>query len=75
MALIISSLALIIALVGVWLATTSIKKVEAIGDLILQRVREEQRRTSDEVNAKIEKLEKQSLKIAKKLESLTKEKN
>lgn len=75
MALIISSLALIIALVGVWLATTSIKKVEAIGDLILQRVREEQRRTSDEVNAKIEKLEKQGLKIAKKLESLTKEKN
>ena len=75
MALIIGSLALCVALVALWLVTNSLKKVESLGDIILQRVRSEQRNASDEANAKIAKLEKQNLQIAKKLESLTKEEN
>ena len=75
MDLIIGSLALVVAIVALWLVSISMKKIEAIGDNFTQGIQNELRQASDKVNAKIEKLEKQNLKIAKKLESLTKEEN
>ena len=75
MDLIIGSLALVVAIVALWFVSISMKKIEAIGDNFTQGIQNELRQASDKVNAKIEKLEKQNLKIAKKLESLTKEEN
>ena len=75
MDLIIGSLALVVAIVALWLVSISMKKIEAIGDNFTQGIQNELRQALDKVNAKIEKLEKQNLKIAKKLESLTKEEN
>ncbi len=75
MTLIIGSLALLVALIALWLATFSMKKIEAQGDILLQRVRSEQRKASDELNAKIAKLAKQILKITEQLKNRTEEEN
>ena len=75
MTLIIGSLALLVALIALWLATFSMKKIGAQGDILMQRVRSEQRKASDELNAKIAKLEKQILKITEQLKSRTEEEN
>jgi len=75
MALIIGSLALLVALIALWLVTNAMKKIEALGDIFMQRVRVEQRKVSDELNAKIEKLEKQILTITEQLKPPTKEEN
>jgi len=70
MTLIIGSLALLVALTALWLVTTSMKKIEVLGDTFMQRVRIEQRKASDEVNAKISTLEKQNLIITEQLKNL-----
>ena len=69
MALIIGSLALVIALTSIWLATTATKNVETQGEALLLRVRTEQKKVMDEMGAKITKLEKQNKFLAEHLKS------
>jgi chaperonin cofactor prefoldin len=51
------------------------KKIEVQGDTLMQRVRMEQRKASDELKAKIEKIEKQILTITEQLKPSAKEEN
>ena len=67
MALIIGSLSLLVALIALWLFSNAMKKIEEQGDTLMQRVRMEQRKASDELKAKIEKLEKKILAITEQL--------
>ena len=53
MALIIGSLSLLVALIALWLVSNAMKKIEEQGDTLMQRVRMEQRKASDELKAKI----------------------
>ena len=75
MALIIGSLSLLVALIALWLVTSAMKKIEVQGDTLMQRVRMEQRKASDELKAKIEKIEKQILTITEQLKPSAKEEN
>lgn len=70
MAIIIGSLALLVALMAVWLATASMKNIATQGDVLLQRIRKEQREALSEVAEKIKKLEKSDHKITEKLNGL-----
>ena len=67
MALIIGSLSLLVALIALWLVSNAMKKIEEQSDTLMQRVRMEQRKASDELKAKIEKLEKKILAITEQL--------
>jgi len=71
MAIIIASLAFVVALIALWLVSSSMKKIEDIGTTFLKRVQTDQRKISDELNAKIKKLEQQNLSMAKQLKKLT----
>ncbi len=72
MALIIGSLALLVGLVALWLATISMKKIGAVGDTLMQRVRSDQRRITEELTAKITALERQNRNFTEQLKSLGK---
>jgi len=74
MAIIIGSLALLVSFVALWLVSSSMKKIEDIGTTFLKRVQIDQRKITDELNAKIARLEQQNLSMAKQLKHLT-EKN
>ncbi|NQU61160.1 MAG: hypothetical protein HQ512_08525 [Rhodospirillales bacterium] len=67
MALIIGSLALVVGLTSIWLATAATKNVEIQGETLLLRVRAEQKKTMDELLAKIAKVEKQNKILAEHL--------
>jgi len=63
MALIISSLALLVGLMAIWLATSSMKNSTIQGDLLLQRIRKEQKEALTEVGVKIKSLETSTRKL------------
>ena len=71
MAIIIGSLAFVVAFIALWLVSSSMKKIEDIGTTFLQRVQKDQRKITDELNAKIARLEQQNLGMAKQLQKLT----
>ena len=71
MAIIIGSLALLVAFIALWLVSSSMKKIGDIGTTFLKRVQNDQRKITDEVNAKIARLEQQNLSMAKQLKNLT----
>ena len=73
MALIVAILSLTIALVGVWLASTSMKKVDANADFLLQRMRSENRKEFDQIGSKLTSLEKRSGNFEAQLKLLTPE--
>ena len=71
MEMILAGLALIIGLTAIWLATTSMKKIDSAGDLLLQRIRNEQRKSMDEPKAKVETVEKKNQRMSDRLNSLS----
>lgn len=75
MAMIIGSLALVIGLMATWLATNSMKNVAIQGDLLLQRVRKEQKEALSEVALKIKTLETSNRKLTEMIEKPGEEKN
>ena len=54
MAIILGALGLLVGLTAFWLASMSLKKIESHGDLLLQRIRNEQRKSLDEMKTKVE---------------------
>ena len=60
MALIVAILSLVIALLAVWLSSASMKKVDANADLLLQRIRSENRKEFNQMSSKLTSLEKRS---------------
>ena len=60
MSLIVASLSFIIALVAVWLASASMKKIDSNAELLLQRIRSEHRKEFDQMGSKLTSLEKHS---------------
>ncbi|MEE8352602.1 MAG: hypothetical protein V3R37_10490 [Rhodospirillales bacterium] len=75
MAMIIGSLALVIALMETWLATNSMKNVAIQGDLLLQRIRKEQKDALSEVAVKIKTLETSNRKLTEMIERPAEEKS
>ena len=73
MSLIVAALSLVIALVAVWLASASMKKVDSNADLLLQRIRTENRKEFDKMDAKLTSLEKSSRNFEAKIKLLTPE--
>ena len=71
MAIIIGSLAFVVSFIALWLVSSSMKKIGDIGTTFLKRVQNDQRKITDEFNAKIAKLEQQNLSMAKQLKNLT----
>ncbi len=71
MAFILAGLALIVGLTAIWLATTSMKKIDSHTDLLLQRIRNEQRKSMDELKAKIETVEKKNERLLDRLNRLS----
>jgi len=63
MAMIIGSLGLIVGLMAIWLATSAMKNATIQGDLLLQRIRKEQKDALTEVAAKIKTLETSNRKL------------
>jgi len=63
MAMIIGSLALVVGLMAIWLATSSMKNTTIQGDLLLQRIRKEQKDALTEVGVKIKTLETSNRKL------------
>jgi len=57
MVMIIASLAFILAFAALWLASTSLKKMEGLGDVFVQRIQNSQRKELDEVKTRIKTLE------------------
>jgi len=71
MAFVFGSLALIVALISLWLVSTTTKKIDAIGDEFMQRVKKDQQKALVEIKAKIADLETQNHDIEEQLKSLT----
>ena len=70
MAIILGGLALILGITAIWLATTSMKKIDSHGDLLLQRIRSEQFKSMDELKSKVDVVEKESERLSDQLNSL-----
>ena len=70
MAIILGGLALILGITAIWLATTSMKKIDSHGDLLLQRIRSEQLKNMDELKSKVDVVEKKSERLSDQLNSL-----
>jgi len=70
MAIILGGLALILGITAIWLATTSMKKIDSHGDLLLQRIRSEQFKSMDELKSKVDVVEKKSERLSDQLNSL-----
>ena len=73
MSLIVAILSLVIALVAVWLASASMKKVDSNADLLLQRIRTENKKEFDKMGSKLTSLEKSSRNFEAKTKLLTPE--
>ncbi|MBT7944006.1 MAG: hypothetical protein HN719_11725 [Alphaproteobacteria bacterium] len=58
MAIILGALGLLVGLTAIWLATSAMKNIETHGDLLLQRIRNEQRKSMDDMKSKIDVAEK-----------------
>ena len=69
MALIIGSLGLIVGLMAIWLATNAMKNASVQGDLLLQRIRKEQKEALTEVGVKIKALETTTRQLKEQLSS------
>ena len=74
MAMIVGSLAFIVAFAALWMVTSSMKKIDGMVDMVVQQIRRDQRQSLDEVNVKIAQLTKQNLDLTKQLKSLSSEK-
>jgi len=70
MAIILGGLALILGITAIWLATTSMKKIDSHRDLLLQRIRSEQLKSMDELKSKVDVVEKESERLSDQLNSL-----
>jgi hypothetical protein len=70
MAIVLASLGLLVGLIALWLASTSIKKIESHGDLLLQRIRNEQRKGMDELKTKVDVVEKKNDRMSDRLNSI-----
>ena len=70
MAIILGGLALIFGITTIWLATTSMKKIDSHRDLLLQRIRSEQFKSMDELKSKVDVVEKKSERLSDQLNSL-----
>jgi len=70
MAIILGGLTLILGITAIWLATTSMKKIDSHGDLLLQRIRSEQFKSMDELKSKVDVVEKKSERLSDQLNSL-----
>ncbi|NQV83068.1 MAG: hypothetical protein HQ494_04530 [Rhodospirillales bacterium] len=75
MAIILGAMGLLVGLTAIWLATTAIKNIESHGDLLLQRIRNEQRKSMDEMKSKITIIEKKNEKIMERLDNIVSEPN
>ena len=73
MALIIGSLGLLVGLMAIWLATNAMKATSVQGDLLLQRIRKEQKEALTEVGVKIKALETTTRKLNEQLSSIPEE--
>jgi len=71
MAIIIGSLGLVVGLTAIWLSSTAMKKIDTYGDMLLQRIRSEQRKGMDDLKAKIELLEKKNERLTEQLSGLS----
>jgi len=71
MAIILGALGLLVGLTALWLASMSLKKIESHGDLLLQRIRNEQRKSLDEMKTKVEVIEKKNERMSDLLNSLS----
>ena len=71
MAIILGALGLLVGLTALWLASMSLKKIESHGDLLLQRIRNEQRKSLDEMKNKVEVIEKKNERMSGLLNSLS----
>ena len=69
MALIIGSLGRLVGLMAIWLATNAMKNAAVQGDLLLQRIRKEQKEALTEVGVKIKTLETTTRKLNEQLSS------
>ena len=63
MALIIGSLALLLGMTAIWLATNAMKATAVQGDRVLQRIRTEQQEALTEVGVKLKALETSNRKL------------
>ena len=70
MAIILAALGLLVGLTALWLASSAIKKIESHGDLLLQRIRNEQRKSMDDLKSKVEVVEKKNERMSDRLNSL-----
>ncbi|MBC8338079.1 MAG: hypothetical protein ISR51_01710 [Rhodospirillales bacterium] len=70
MAIIIGSLGLVVGLTAIWLASTAMKRIDAHGDILLQRIRSEQRKGFDDLKSKIEILEKKNERLSEQVSGL-----
>ena len=70
MAIIIGSLGLVVGLVAIWLASTAMKKIDSHGDILLQRIRNEQRKGFDDLKTKIDVLEKKNEKLTEQVSAM-----
>ncbi len=61
---------MILGITAIWLATTSMKKIDSHGDLLLQRIRSEQLKSMDELKSKVDVVEKKSERLSDQLNSL-----
>jgi len=71
MAIILGALGLLVGLTALWLASMSLKKIESHGDLLLQRIRNEQRKSLDEMKIKVEVIEKKNERMSDLLSNLS----
>ena len=61
---------MIFGITTIWLATTSMKKIDSHRDLLLQRIRSEQLKSMDELKSKVDVVEKESERLSDQLNSL-----
>jgi hypothetical protein len=71
MAIILGALGLLVGLTAFWLASMSLKKIESHGDLLLQGIRNEQRKSLDEMKTKVEVIEKKNERMSDLLSKLS----
>ena len=71
MAIILGALGLLVGLTALWLASMSLKKIESHGDLLLQGIRNEQRKSLDEMKTKVEVIEKKNERMSDLLSKLS----
>ncbi len=71
MAIIIATLALILAFTALWLASTAMKKMDGMADTFVQLVRNDQKKAFEDINAKIALIENQNIDLSRELKKQT----